>query len=316
MGHLVSEVKRLEPFEKEVETLKRQLKHMEEVHAEAQKRDQQLCDQVALVSLKETEIFELKRQLSAAKENQQVSGSKGGTPELAEITRLKEELTGKEREIARVRARLKKQEKTKSFEEAEDDSTGTLPPATGDIAAMQAEYEQKLEHKETMISRLKKRINELAEATQQSVPDEGEIATPGGVDTSEEVKVKPKSMAAASIGVLGGVIGDCYSESSEGVDKEAVEKLQRAVKDRDKKIKKLSDQLQSFMRTATDVEKIVKHSKDQSEEIVRLKRKLEVAEAEVLMTTNQLSIYKALTCIRVVVLGGILISFKGLKRVA
>ena len=270
------------PFEKEVEKLERQLKHMDELHAEAQKRDKQLCDQVALVSLKEAEISELKRQLSAAKVNHQVSGPKVGTSELAEIARLKEELTAKEREIARVRACFKKLEKTKSIEEAEEDSTCIPPPATGDTA-MQADYERKLEHKETMISRLKERVNVLTEAAQQAVTvtDEGQSATQ---DTSDEAKVKPKFSTESKLGV--GVDDHC-SESSEGVDNEEVEKLRRAVKERDKKIKKLSDQLQSFMQTANDVEKIVKHSKDQSGEIVRLKRQLEVAEAEVFMRDHQ-----------------------------
>ena len=239
VDHLVSEVKRLEPLEKEVEKLQRQLKHMDEVCANAQKRDQQLCDQVALVSLKEAEITELKRQLSAARENQQVSGSKVGALELAKIARLKEELTSKEHEIARTRARLKNLEKKKS---AEGDSTGTPPPTAGDIAAMQADYERKLQHKETMISRLKERVTALTEAAQQSGQGDG--------------------------------------------DSEDMEKLRRAVKERDEKIKKLSSKLQSFMKTAAEVEKIVKHSKDQSGEIARLKKQLEVAETEVYLYTH------------------------------
>jgi predicted RNase H-like nuclease (RuvC/YqgF family) len=187
VDHLVGEVKRLEPCEREVKKLQRQLKHMEEVLADAQKRDQQLCDQVALVSLKEMEIVDLKRQLSA------------GASELAEIARLKEQLTGKEREIARLKARLKKQERTKSIEEADDDSTGTPPPTAGDIAAIQAEYERKLEHKETMISRLKKRVTALTKAAQHSGQGEGEGTTQ---DTSEEVEVRATSMAMVSGGVF------------------------------------------------------------------------------------------------------------------
>jgi DNA repair exonuclease SbcCD ATPase subunit len=271
--HLASEIKRLEPFENEVKKLQRQLKHMEEVHADVQKRDQQLCDQVALVSLKETVIEELRRQLSAASKCQQVSESKAGG---LEIARLEEQLTGKEHEIARLKARLKKREKTKSVKEADDDSTSTPPPTAGDIAAMQAEYERKLEHKETMISRLKKRVTVLTEAAQQSGQGEGTTQ-----DTSEEVEVRATSTAMASGGVSGDVLDDCYLEDSESVDKEVVEKLQRTVKERERKIKQLSDQLQSFMQTATDVEKIVKHSKDQSGEIARLKKQLEDAETEV-----------------------------------
>ena len=289
VDHLVSEVKRLEPLEEEVEKLQRQLKHMEKVHDEAKKNDQLLLEQVALVSLKETEIVDLKRQLLAAIENQQVSGSKVGASELAEIARLKEQLTEKEREIARVRARLKKQEMTKSIEGAEGDSTGTPPPTVGDIAAMQAEYERKLQHKETMISRLKERVTALTEAAQQSgqgeLEGDSEDATQ---DTSEEVEFNPLSMAVASSGVSGDVLDDRYLESSESVDKEVVEKLQRAVKEKDKKIKSLSDQLQLLMHTATNVEKIVKHSKGQSGEIARLKKQLEVAETEVHLYTHVL----------------------------
>ena len=285
VDHLISEIKRLEPFEGKVESLERQLKYMEEVHDEAKKNDQLLLEQVALVSLKETEIVDLKRQLSAAKENQQVSGSKVGASEPAEIARLKEELTGKEHEIARVRARLKKQEKTKSVEEGECDYTGTPPPTAGDIAAMQAEYERKLQHKETMISRLKERVTALTEAAQQSGQGVGD-SEDTTQDTSEEVEFEPSSMAVASSGVSGDVLDDRYLESGESVDKEVVEKLQQAVKEKDKKIKKLSDHLQSLMQTATDVEKIVKHSKGQSGEIARLKKQLEVAETEVNTCTS------------------------------
>ena len=280
VDHLTSEIKRLEPFEGKVESLERQLKHMEEVLDEAKKNDQLLLEQVTLVSLKEAVIVDLTRQLSAAKENQQVSGSKVGTSELAEIARLKEELTGKEHEIARVRARLKKQEKTKSIEEGECDSIGTPPPTAGDIAAMQAEYERKLQHKETMISRLKERVSALTEVTQQSGQGDGDNEDTTQ-DTSEEVELEPSSMAMASSGVSGDVLDDRYLESGESVGKEMVEKLRRAVKERDKRIKKLGDQLQSFIQTATDLEKIVKHSKDQSGEIARLKKQLEVAGTEV-----------------------------------
>ena len=282
VDHLVSEVKRLEPLEKEVEKLTRQLKHMDEVHAEAKNNEQLLLEQVTLVSLKETEITELQRQLSAARENQQVSGSKVGVSELAEIARLNEQLTEKEREIARVRACLKKQEKTKSVEEAEGDSTGIPTPTVGDIASMQAEYKRKLQHKETMISRLKERVTELTEAAQQSGQGELEGDSEDTTqDTSEEVEFEPLSMAVASSGVSGDVLDDRHLESGESVDKEVMEKLRRAVKERDKRIKKLGDQLQSFVQTATDVEKIVKHSKDQSGEIARLKKQLEVAGTEV-----------------------------------
>ena len=291
IDHLISEIKRLEPFEGKVESLERQLKYMEEVHDEAKKNDQLLLEQVALVSLKETEIVDLKRQLSAAKENQQVSGSKVGASEPAEIARLKEELTGKEHEIARVRARLKKQEKTKSVEEGECDYTGTPPPTAGDIAAMQAEYERKLQHKETMISRLKERVTALTEVTQQS--GQGELGGEGGrttQDTSEEIGFKPSSMAVASYcnGLLGDVLDDRYLENGESVDEDVVEKLQRAVKERDRKIKRLSSQLQLFMKTATDVEDIMKRSKDQNGEIARLKKQLEVAETEVHLYTHVL----------------------------
>ena len=285
VDHLVSEVNRLEPLEKEVEKLQRQLKHMEEVHDEAKKNDQLLLKQVALVSLKETEIVDLKRQLSAAKENQQVLGSKVGTSELAEVARLKEQLTEKDREIARVRARLKKQEMTKSVE---GDSTSTPPPIAEDIAAMQAEYERKLQHKETMISRLKERVTALTEVTQQSGHGELEGDSEDTTQDTSEVKFEPSSMAVASIGVSGDVLDDRYLESGESVREEAVEKLQRAVKERDEKIKRLSDHLQSLMQTATNVEKIVKHSKDQSGEIARLKKQLEVAETEVHLYTRVL----------------------------
>ena len=282
VDHLVSEIKRLEPFEGKVESLERQLKHMEEVHAEAKNSEHLLLEQVTLVSLREAEIAELKKQLSAIGENQQVSGSKVGVTELAEIARLKEQLIEKDREIARVRARLKKQEKTKSVEETEGDSTGIPPPTAGDIGAMQAEYERKLQHKETMISRLKERVTALTEAAQQSGRGEGD-SEDTIQDTSEEVEL---SMATVSSGVSGDVLDDRYLESGESVAKEVVEKLQRAVKERDKKIKRLSDQFQSFMQTATDVEKIVKHSKDQSGEIARLKKQLEVAETEVQLYTH------------------------------
>lgn len=88
---------------------------------------------------------------------------------------------------------------------------------------------------------------------------------------------------ATSSGYSGGVLDEYYWESSESVDKEVVENLQEALKERDQKIKRLSSQLESVLRTATDVEKIVKHSKDQSGEIARLKKQLEIADTKVLL---------------------------------
>ena len=190
-----------------------------------------------------------------------------------------------------MRARLKKQEMTKSVEESECNSTGTPPLTAGDIAAMQAEYERKLQHKETMISRLNERVTALTEVIQQS--GQGEVGGEGGhttQDTSEGIGFKPSSMAVASYcnGLLGDVLDDRYLENGESVNEDVVEKLQRAVKERDRKIKRLSSQLQLFMKTAMDVEDIMKRSKDQNGEIGRLKKQLEVAETEVHLYTHVL----------------------------
>ena len=62
-------------------------------------------------------------------------------------------------------------------------------------------------------------------------------------------------------------------------NKQLVRELQGDIKEKDKMINKLSEQLRVFTKTAANVEKIVQHSKLQSGQIVKLKKQLEVAEA-------------------------------------
>lgn len=294
MDHLACEVKRLTPFESEVIKLQKDVERLEGLYRQARCYEDEVVKQVSIVSARETEIVKLKEENVELKKKLSLSRGKlrgsESTDEKAghrlrsqvQVARLEEELKNKDREIARVNARLKKSEKSKSVD-------GIDGETTADVAAIRADYDRQLAHKETMIDRLKKQLNELAEATQKPMPAEigseklGDEKGTEGKPTSKRrsdpagEKFSPELAGVATTGdvekhrFLGSVEGD-----NEG---KLVRELQRDIKEKDKKIKKLTEQLQGFMQTASNVEKIVEHSKGQSGQILKLKKQLEVAEA-------------------------------------
>ena len=73
-----------------------------------------------------------------------------------------------------------------------------------------------------------------------------------------------------------GSVSDGVSHSP--LESHQVKELHRLLKEKDDKITKLTEQLQQFERTATDLTKIVQHSKDQSRVVMELKEQLERSE--------------------------------------
>ena len=131
-----------------------------------------------------------------------------------------------------------------------------------------------------MISRLKKKVMELAEATHQPVRDEDEAGSTDDKMLTETDSRYGKCRSSPELGA-GGVISEHRLGGIEDSQKELVEELQRAVKEKDKLIEKMSSQLQTLTQTMTNLMKMMKHSKGQSGEILRLKKELEAAVAEV-----------------------------------
>lgn len=280
LDYLACEVKRLAPLEAKAEKLQKEVERLEGLYRDAKCYEERVVEQVSIVSAKEAEIVELKKQLSS-KPHSSVSTEEKAKHSQVRVARLEEELKNKDREIARVNARLKKSEKSKSVD-------GLDGEATADVAAIKADYDRQLAHKETMINRLKKRVNELAEAAQQQVPSEVGSEKLGD-QTMTEVQPTSKrrsdhageksSPELEGVAATSGVEKEQLLGSVEGDTELLVKELRRDIRERDKKIKKLSDQLQEFMQTASNVEKIVEHSKGQSGEILKLKKQLEVAVA-------------------------------------
>ena len=272
---LVSEVSRLSPFEEQVAHLKEELKCMEERYEQAKGIEARLVEQVSLVSLRESEIETLKKCLDSESDEQKLDSRK--EKELnKEISRLKDQVEAKNCEIARVKARLKKQ-KSRS---ADDDATVTSTMVTESV---RTEFEEKLKRKDIMIARLKKKVTEQAEAAQLEVPPSlGDVAA---VDTEnlKEANMEQDSCVKtvqANKQSTSAVV-DNFKDQQDGIfSQDNPESLRKAVKERDQKIKMLSDQLQSFMHTASNVEKISRHAKEQSGEIARLRSQLQDTEAE------------------------------------
>lgn len=280
VGYLTSEVKRLAPLEGEVQRLKQEEKRLDRLYQDAKVYEEQVVKLVSSVSEKEAEVAELKKQLSSG-DHLIRDISEADVNIRAEVAKLKEQLKSKDHEISRLRVLLRVHEKSKTVEGHVEGSSG--------IAAVQAEFERKLAHKEAMIRNLKKKVVELAEVARQPVPDEEDAATSEDKTDSD---VNGQHLSSPEPGAGAAVVGECHQlGGAEDGQKELVEELQRAVEERDKKIHKLTDQLQSLSQTATTVAAVVKHSKDQSGEIVRLKKELEAAEVEVRWLRGNLTVY-------------------------
>ena len=273
IDNLVGEVNRLTPFEKKVKSLERQLKVAEDLNKQAKGLEKQVVEQVTLTSRKEAEIEQLKKMIEGQSE---VTLATGASAKDENVAPLREQLSKKDMEISRLKARLKKQDRaTASGDEASSPVNphavlSTDGPHTADkVATLQTEFDQKLKHRDVLIAKLKKRVNELTELA---------LPTEGGDDMSVEDPTDNKSEKQAEQGMVaasGGVV------SEHRLSREQVEELQRAVQDREKRLKTATDQLQKFEKTASDVVMMRQHSKQQSETIVQLKKQLEATGAKV-----------------------------------
>ena len=224
---------------------------------------------MTLTSKKEAEIEQLKKMIEGQSE---VTLATGASAKDENVALLRDQLSKKEMEISRLKVRLKKRD---SGDEASSPVNphavlSTDGPHTADKAAtLQTEFDQKLKHRDVLIAKLKKRVNELTELA---------LPTEGGDDMSVEDPTDNKSEKQAEQGMVaasGGVV------SEHRLSREQVEELQRAVQDREKRLKTATDQLQKFEKTASDVVMMRQHSKQQSETIVQLKKQLEATGAKV-----------------------------------
>ena len=257
INYLTGEVNRLTPLVDKNEGLKRQLKHLEEVNKEAKLYESKVIEQVMVISEKDAEIDQLKRELEQSSD-----------------AALREQLTKNELEISRLKARLSKQEKGATgsvgaaspvdFPEASSTDGPHNPRSSGDVAAFQADFEQKMKRKEVTIEKLKKRVNDLTEQLTKK-------ARAAGYVPPEDSQQK-----LADIGVADeeGVVKECLNGTEYLAE---VEELQTAVKERDERIKTVTSQLQELEKMAGNVVQMHKHSRDQSELIAQLRKQVESA---------------------------------------
>lgn len=243
---------------------------MDERYQQAKGLEAQLIEQVSLVRLKEAEIATLKQQIHAGYDRR--IDSKGGREILnAEITRLTRELDSKNRENARLKACLKKSEKSKSI-----DYDSTSADQSTSAGAIQADYEQKQKDQEAVIFSLRKQGMQEAVASQLAVLPSlrDTFAVSSGTSKEHFLGQHPggkSSMATKSSTSYGERELAVVDEAS----KELIKSLVRAVAEKDQRIQILSSQLQHFMKTAANVEKISRHAKEQSEKISQLKSQLQ-----------------------------------------
>ena len=158
---------------------------------------------MTLISKQEAEIEQLKTMIKGQSE---VTSATGASAKDENVAKLREQLSKKDIEISRLRARLKKQDRsTASGDEASSPvnlhsvlSTDG-PQVTDTVGTLQAEYDQKLKHKDSLIAKLKKRVNEL---TELALPTEGgdHMSVEDPTDNKSE-KQTEQGVVAASVGV-------------------------------------------------------------------------------------------------------------------
>ena len=164
------------------------------------------------------------------------------------VALLRDQLSKKEMEISRLKVRLKKRD---SGDEASSPVNphavlSTDGPHTADkVATLQTEFDQKVRHKDVLIAKLKKRVNELTELA---------LPTEGGDHMSVEDPADNKSEKEAEHAASGGVVSENHLSQSQ------VEELQRAVHDRERRLKTATDQLLRFEKAASDVVMMRQHS--------------------------------------------------------
>ena len=254
MNYLTSEVKSLMPLAGENERLKRQMNHLEEVNKQAKIYETKAVEQVITISEKDAEIERLKRAMERSSD-----------------PALREQLSKKDMEISRLKARLAKQDKEATggvgafgpVGSHESSSTDGPHRSSGDIADLPAE---ELKRKDALIDKLKKRVNDLTEKT---------LVLEGMLPEDSQQKL-------ADVGVAdeGGEVTRHLDET------EYVAQMQEKIKEKDEKIKTVTNQLQDFEKMAGNVVQIHKHSREQSEVIAQLKKQLEVAGDGVIIYTR------------------------------
>lgn len=277
---LVEELTKLRPLVKEVESLKRQLKHADEVNLQAKDLDEQLVKQVTISSEKDAEISRLNR-IIAEQGSSREAGLVGqlATKDL-EVSRLKAQLAKKD-QLAAVGARssdeLDAQDRPRLCSDPDS-------PHAVTIAALQAEYDERVKKKDLLIARLKERVNKLTENTvtkEHTQPDEV---------TKLKQKLTGRKLAGVSVGDVGGVTraDDMVDERlEEAGDRTVVCELQKALREKDEKLRSVMTQLGSLERVAGNVVKMEKHTKEQSGLIVQLKRELEATKSGVSVTCGE-----------------------------
>ena len=214
INYLIGEVNCLTPLVEENEGLKRQLKHLEEVNKEAKLYESKVIEQVTAISEKDAEIENLKRALEQSSD-----------------AALCEQLSKKDFEISRLKARLAKQEKettgcvnaVDSVEASSTDGPHSNAHSPRDIAALQADFEQRLKRKDLLIEKLKRRVNELTEKAlaAEAIPPEESRQKMADVGVADEEGVVKEHLG----------VTEYHAQ---------VEDLQAVVKEKDEKIRENS----------------------------------------------------------------------------
>ena len=284
--HLTDQLNRIPELEKQLESLKSQLKHAKSFRADAKEIQDQLLQQVERSSILEHENKKLKDEIAMQ------------SSQIASVEGLLEQ-TGQENE--ELKSLLKQSASKSVISESQPPSTaegesGVLGDRASEIVAtLTAKIDQlegELKHKDDMMQRLKERVAML---TVPLSDPKGSVVDPQQDTLQGSNRTAPQLSVTRSDISVGGAQNDTevealaqgsapsdrerqYKKSKEEGSpqlKARVAALKINVKERDEKVANLTRQLQSFTQTAEEFARIQKHSKKQSQVVADLKRQLE-----------------------------------------
>ena len=250
IAQLERELQRLRPLEGEVQRLNAELETSKRYHDMA--KDYQL------------QISALKREIQQRAQTivQLESRKPTGTAETTDPTKteaemqfLRQSLTKKEEEIAQLRSEVTR-------------TTG------GDAGQLRIQSE---------VTELQKQLHaktqEIAQLRASGKPAGDSITVQELAGTLAQVKQESASKDREITRLKTEMVRLESSDKTSGdAQSHQVTELHRLLKEKDDKVNKLTLQLQRFEKTATDLTKIVQHSKDQSRAVMELKEQLERSE--------------------------------------
>ena len=247
-AQLERELQRLRPLEGEVQRLNAELERSKHYHQLAKDFQLQISALKHEIQQRAQTIVELESQRPMASVPEKTE---------AEMHFLRQQLSRKEEEIAQLRSEV----------------VGSAGSDVGHLRRQSevAELQKQLHAKNQEIAQLRA----SGKATVDSITVQELAGTLAQV--RHETALKDREIARLKT-EKERLESSASDKTSGDVQSHQVKELHRLLKEKDDKVTKLTHQLQQFEKTATDLTKIVQHSKDQSRAVMELKEQLERSE--------------------------------------